>query len=186
MQLKEIYEESYNEKQAVVDENKKLKELLRMNGIPYRSREQSSATAFESDPAPGPASSQSASAYGYGMQSQQRLSPVSHLQGSVGNSPSFGGSEYYTDQSGLSSRSALSPHSALLGSQQQQHQQPQQAPTGAQQTHNPMVNDYQLGVEFVLASVPPSGDGQNLGHTPPPPPHHLPSQNFPVYDPHSR
>lgn len=191
MQLKEIYSESVQEKRAVAEENRKLKELLRMNGIQYNSREQSITTGFPTDLTAASSSSRSASAYGYGGQSQQQLSP-SHAHGSMGNSPSFGSTEFFGDQTAISSRSNLNPQSAvpsLLSPQSglqgsgQQHQQPPSV--GAQQSQASMLNYDQLGVDFVLASVP-HDDSQDLGHTPPPPAHHLPSQDFPPYDPRSR
>ena len=190
LQLKELCTESYQGKAAIEDENRKLKELLRMNGIHYDSREQSGSSGYPIDPTGVSSSSRSASAYAYASQSQQRLSP-SNTQGSMLNSPSYGSTEYYGDQTALSSQSTLNPQSAvppLLSSQsglqtqhsqqqQQQRQQGQQPQTqgGAQQVGNPFFND-QLAVDFVLESVP-HGASHDLGHTPPP--HHLPSQNFP-------
>ena len=182
MQLKEIYEESYQAKQAIEDENEKLKELLRMNGIPYSAKDQGVAAAFSAGTSPDSASGRGTGAYGYGRQPAQRLSPAPPVQRSVGNSPSFGATDYYGDQAGLSTRSSLHPQAAassMLGTQPQQPRR--RTSTVSQPGQSALMNEYQLGVDFVLASVPPD-DGQNLGHTPPAPPHHLPSQNFPAYD----
>ncbi|KAI4148879.1 MAG: hypothetical protein LQ340_004893 [Diploschistes diacapsis] len=146
MQLKEVYEESFQEKQAVLEENKKLKELLRMNGIQYSSREQSATGGYPTHPNSTSSTSRSASAYGYGGWDQQRFSP-SGVQGSLGNSPSVGASGYYSDQgTGISQPSLLDSHGGLQG---QSQQQPSAGPAAS--TQNPILGDFQLGVDFVLA-----------------------------------
>ena len=195
MQLKEVYAEVAHEKQAMAAENQKLKNILRMNGIQYDSSDQSAAAGFAPEPTTTSASSRSASAYGFGTQSQQRLSS-SHL-GSMPHSSSFGSNDFYGDQAMLSPSSNLSPHnvgSSAMGSQaglqsfqqqQQTRQQQQEALPGAPQAQTPLINYDQLGVDFVLESVPPSR-AHSVGLTPPPPSQQLPSQNFPGYDPHSR
>ena len=209
LQLKELCTESYQGKQAAEEENRKLRELLRMNGIQYNNREQQTgASGYATDPTGVSSSSRSTSAYGFAGRNQQRLSPA-QTQGSMMHSPSFGATEYYADQTALSSQSTLNPPSSAVPSlmasqsglspaqrppqqhrrtsqsQQQQQQQQQREPqAGAQQqVPNSFFND-QLAVEFVLESVS-QGGSHDLGHTPPPP-HHLPSQNFPPFDPSSR
>ena len=132
MQLREVYTGSVQEKNAVADENKKLKDLLRMHGIAYNSRDQTTQAAFPSSTNPASSSASQSAAYVYG-QAQQGFSPPSNAirsNRSAGTSPgAFGGSEFFGEQT-------------PLGQQQGQDQQQQ----------GDLLDYDQLGVDFVLAS----------------------------------
>ena len=173
MQLREVYKESLQQKNAVVDENRRLKDLLRMHGIAYSSRDQSSTPGYAPE-STASASSRSASAYGYTQ--SQRLSP-SHTHPSMSASPSFGGSDFFGERTPLSTQQGLPSQSAMGSVMQGQHLQPQVQPQA--QRGDSLINYDDIGVNFVLESVPQQSS--DLGRTPPPP-HHLPSQDFPPYN----
>ena len=129
MQLREVYTGSVQEKNAVADENKKLKDLLRMHGIAYNSRDQTTQPGFPSIN-PGSSSASQSAGYVYG-QGQGFTSPPNALPSnrSAGTSPgTFGSSEVFGEQPSLRQQ------------------------TRNQQRQGGLLDYDQLGVDFVLAS----------------------------------
>ena len=123
MQLKEVYTGSIQEKNAVADENKKLKDLLRMHGITYNSRDQTTQAGF---PSTNPVSSSTSQSASYHFGQSQGLTSSNR---SAGTSPGLG-SDFYGEQTPLQQQSM----------EQQQKQQ------------GNLLDYDQLGVDFVLAS----------------------------------
>ncbi|MCJ1474261.1 hypothetical protein MMC13_002919 [Lambiella insularis] len=129
MQLKETYTGAVQEKIAVVDENRKLKDLLHLHGISYNSRADSSATGGDFLIPYGNTSSTGSQSASYPY--NQTFSPLQITsQGSVSPATS----------------AAAQAGSDLIGGSQRTID-PQQYQGGG------MDHD-QLGVDFVLASVP--------------------------------
>lgn len=126
MQLKETYTGAVQEKIAATDENRKLKELLRSHGIPYNGQDSSTAAGL-------PAS------YG-GSSSGSRSASYPFTQGFSPPHPN--------EESPLSTRDAINATAAQFSGPPRPFQQPQ--------NHQGGMDHDQLGVDFVLASVPPS------------------------------
>ena len=126
MQLKETYTGAVQEKLAVADENRKLKELLRMHGIAYDSHDHSTPARPTASYLGGSSSgSRSAS-----LPFHQTFSPP-HLPTSGSVSPS-------TSAAAQAGSELISGPQSNFDSQYQ----------GGGMDHD------QLGVDFVLASVP--------------------------------
>ena len=126
MQLKETYTGAVQEKLAVVDENRRLKELLRVHNIVYNSHENGTSNAPTASYPGGSSSGSRSASYPF----NQTFSPP-RLPTSGSASPSNSN----TAQAG----------SELIG--------------GPQNTFDPQyqgggMDHDQLGVDFVLASVP--------------------------------
>ena len=145
MQLKEVYTGEIQEKKAVADENRKLRELLQLHGIslPNQSRSNSTAAAtggFSSD-------------YSQKPRARQGISPPASAGPSMsGFEPSQAGS---TRHGGYQSH--FEPHQHYSQSQflQPQFQSNSTYSQPHQQRHEQVGLDHeQLGVDFVLASVP--------------------------------
>jgi hypothetical protein len=126
MQLKETYTGAVQEKIAVTDENRKLKELLRSHGIPYNGQDSSTAAGL-------PAS------YG-GSSSGSRSGSYPFTQGFSPPHPD--------EEPPISTRDAINATAAQFSGPPRPFQQPQ--------NHQGGMDHDQLGVDFVLASVPPS------------------------------
>ena len=178
MQLKEVYAADIQERKAISDENRRLKELLELHGISY--------SAYS----PAPQSQADSSVFGLGHSpistgdgrahhSNPSLSPL-HTQASGtsvgyqsrhGSSDLLGGSQQsmYAPQDSQSTGSAPqagNQQHLQQAHRQQQPQTPQQEmrfETGPSQGQQPQYNQQhqnvgldheQLGVDFVLASVP--------------------------------
>ena len=186
MQLKEIYAQSVHDKRGLEDENRQLRGLLRMNGIQHSGGDQTSTLGYDTNPTAS-SSSPSTSNFGYST-SQQRLSPA-RTQGSMGNSPSYGSAEYLRSHGNLSTREYIASPGyigPMLGSQsglQETQMQLQQQQTNMQPTPEQILNYDQLGVEFVLESVPQESQARGYSSVPL---HSVPSQTFPSYNPRSR
>jgi hypothetical protein len=157
MQLKEVYTGEIQEKKAILDENRKLKELLQLHDIPYPSLDNTAAApnAAISAFAPNPGVFQASQSYvppasaissgptlgGYKAPSRQDLPPVPGAQ----HQPQ---PQHQThSRSASQSQQRLHP---MYQQQQRQHQQQQQQ----QQQQQAGLDHDQLGVDFVLSSVP--------------------------------
>ena len=125
MQLKETYTGAVQEKLAVVDENRKLKELLRMHNIAYNGPETGTSTTQAASYFGGGSSGGRSTSYPI----NQSFSPP-HLSTSGSASPSNSG--------------AAQAGSELIGGPQSTFDPHYQ---GGGMDHD------QLGVDFVLASV---------------------------------
>ena len=130
MQLKEVYSGTVQEKNVVADENRKLKELLRLHGIPFDDSEPpqdlSQLSVYGSRA--GSSSMGGASTSALGLQSASNLSPPAQYQSNSTSPQMFGSPSEYTEA-------------------QFQAQQRQPAPQQGSLDYD------QLGVDFVLASV---------------------------------
>jgi hypothetical protein len=134
MHLKEVYTGTVQEKNAVEQENQRLKELLRIHGIGFDSGNPAHGqpAGFTQQSISPPPQSSTAS---HGLLSASTFSPPQQYMSSSSTPEMFGGASDFTDPAAF-----------------QAQQTPQQRPPA----HAGGNLDYsQLGVDFVLASVPP-------------------------------
>ena len=135
MRLKENFSGTIQEKNAIAEENRKLKELLRMHGINDMSVDGNSNSGGASSTYGGSVTESRAGSYNY---NQSFTPPPSAFSG--GASP------------GMSQAIRAGGQQYQGGSPQQQQQQQQRQ---HQQQHNNGMDHDQIGVDFVLASVDP-------------------------------
>lgn len=138
MHLKEVYTGTVQEKNAVEQENQRLKELLRIHGIAFDGHDSSQTqaagqlAAFPPQSSPPPPQSSTAS---HGMMSSSAFSPPQQYMSSSTTPEMFGGPGDFNDPTAFQAQPAT------------QRQPP--ARGGGNLDYD------QLGVDFVLASVSP-------------------------------
>jgi hypothetical protein len=188
MQLKEVYTGSVQEKNAVTNENRRLKALLRMHGIAYQNQEPLSASSgmltggygesglgtvgasnytFAELSPPGASISSATSPSNYestlGLDFSNPNIHHQHMRSRQGSSQMSNISA--TTQASLQTLNTNQPQYQQQISPNLQHLSPHQHPQQQQHQHQQgglVLDQEQLGVDFVLASVSQSNSAQPL------------------------
>lgn len=172
MQLKEVYTGTVQEKNAVEQENERLRDLLRFHGITYDGSNplQSGADLGGFAPQSGMTAAAPSTA-SHGLMSARSFGSPQQYMASAADSPEFFGGSDLNDPHTFTSPSQLQSSQQLLHKPHAPPQQPAPPHAGSGNL------DYdQLGVDFVLASVHPEAQADVHGG----------GQGFPGFDPESQ
>ena len=131
MQLKETYTGAVQERLAIEAENQKLKELLQLHGIAFNAQNGNTAANYHASYNGGSSTGSQSASYHY----NQGFSPPQHLS---------------SGETSPSTHAAAQAGSELIGG-------PQSSPSQQQQGGGGSLDQDQLGVDFILASVPRQG-----------------------------